>query len=102
MQVVEDDEEGPVRREHLEIAPSRPLGLLLRTGNAADTDRGRDAIGHEFVPRDSGNRIALRAGGHSDHLREGQVRDPFAVGLATADDNPRSARYVLHELPREA
>jgi len=49
VQIVEDDEEGQVRREHLEIAPSRPLGLLFRTRNAADADRGRDAIGHEFV-----------------------------------------------------
>ena len=30
VQIVEDDEERPLRCEHLEIAPSRPLGLLLR------------------------------------------------------------------------
>ena len=102
MQIVEDDEERLLCCEHLEVAASRPLRLLLRPRNAADTDRGRDAIGHEVVTCDGGNRVALRAGGDSDYLRKRKVRDPFTVGLAVADDNTRLTRYVLYELPREA
>jgi len=31
------------------------------------------AIGNEVVPCDSGYPVALRAGGHTDHLREGEA-----------------------------
>ena len=76
MQVVEHDEERPLRRKHFQVPTRGPLRLFLGPRDAADADRRREAIGDEIVPGESRDRISLRTRGRAHDLREVPRRGP--------------------------
>ena len=102
MEVVEDDDQRSLGGERLEVPARRPLRLLLRPGDAPDSDRGGDAVGDELVSRDRGDRLTVGAGGRAHDLGERPVGDSFAVGEAAADRDARLVGDPLDELAREA